>query len=671
MLTESRARRTIPRSWHAFFGRFGGLTEAQARAIEPVAQGHSLVLSAPTASGKTEALVGPLIHRLSDPKDNPPGPRILVICPTRALCNDMHRRIHRPVAKCRWQAAIKTGDSPNLPDAKRPQIVITTPESVDSLLSRKPQRLRSVDALILDELHLLDGDPRGDQLQMLITRLRAIGGDLQVLAASATAADADRLAHHYCGDQALTVRAAGGRDRQIELRLVEAFELSDAADLIRDELDRHKGAKLLVFANRRAEVEWLAAALRDRQAFAHHGSLSRAQRLAAEKGFLNAPSGVCIATMTLELGVDIGDVDRVVLLNPPPNVASFTQRIGRANRRGTTICATGLYSSPFDRQRFEHLLDCARAGRLFPEPLPFRPAIIAQQALSLAFQNRHGWIAASVLHNRLPPGARNLWRRPDCQATLRKMQSEGYLHADSQGRFVPDEPAIQDHRYGRIHAHIADSGEVQVVDEATGRALGTARWTDDDYGRAQSGAEGLLLAGQNRRVTRVRNRQVFVEAGDDPEDAQFLSRSGPRYSFELAQDLAAHLAIPADLLPFIPIGDNEWRVDHYAGTLWSRLLACALRHRHFTVTKISPFTLECRLRRAKLPATIGASESIETAVRDWLTEEKGFRQLLKPLQIGPWKRFVPDDLLSRWVVASLRPDAFADWAAGLTIEEIS
>ncbi len=670
MISESQARSLIPRTWHAFFGRFGGLTEAQACAIEPVSQGTSLVLCAPTASGKTEALLGPLLDRLSALDKNKAGPRVLLICPTRALCNDMHRRIRRPVEQCRWVSDVKTGDSPTLSDTDRPQVVITTPESVDSLLSRQPRALLGVDALFLDELHLLDGDARGDHLRALIWRLKSIRQDLQILGASATAADAERLARNYAGKAAVTIRAGGGRDRQLDIKLREALTLEEAAQLIRTELNDERGTKLLVFANTRAEVEWLSAELSELRAFAHHGSLSKAQRLATEKGFLNAPSGVCVATMTLELGVDIGDVDRVVLLNPPTDVASFTQRIGRGNRRGLRVYATGIYSSPFDRLRFEHMIDCAQEGRLFPEAIAFRPTIIAQQAISLAFQNPKGWISAGVIQKRLPEGVRHRWTPADCRAILNKMKDEGYLHADSQGRFVPDEPARRDYEYGRMHAHISSTGEVEVVDEATGRKIGTARWSDEDYGRGQGGGEGLLLGGQHRKVTRVKDRQVFVEAGDRSEDASFMSRSGPRYSFGLARDLSAHLQIPGDILPFEPRGPKRWRVEHFCGTLGSRLLSAAMRERGFTLKKITPFFAECRLNSGKLPATLGPADRIEKDLNTWLRDGKGYRQLLNPLQAGPWQRFVPDDLLCRWVADCVDVEEFAHWLAGLTIEEV-
>lgn len=667
MIDEATARRRLRYTWHAFLGRFGRLTDTQRVAIEPIADGDSVVLCAPTASGKTEAIVAPLIERYFEPGQTVPGVRILVVCPTRALCNDLHRRTRRPIADCGWSSDIKTGDSPRLSADEPPHVVVTTPESFDSLLSRQPATLKEVDALMLDELHLVDGGPRGDHLLALTHRLRSFRPDLQVCAASATAADSRRLADDYAGPDARVVTAGGNRDRRLQLRLQPAATLPQAAATIADAVDTDPGSKMLVFCNTRAEVEWLSANLDVPRVFAHHGSLAKAERERTERAFLSAPSGACVATMTLELGVDIGDVDRVVLINPPPNVASFTQRVGRSNRREEMIRAIGLYSTSFDRQRFEHMVKCAEDGRLFVERIAFRPTVLTQQAISLAFQNPKGWVSAAALHDRLPPVVRRAWTQRDCAQILQRMRRKDYLHADSRGRYVADEPAERDYRYGRIHAHIDGDGEVEVVDEATGRLIGTAKWSDDDQPRHSSGGSELLLGGKRRKVTRVRDRRVFVEAGESAEDAQFLSRSGPRYSFELARDLADHLGLGDEELGFQPMSNRHWRVEHFFGTVWGQLLATAMRQHGFRVKSVGPFFAECRLPSGTLPEELGSARHIEEDIRTVLDDR--YARFLKPLQAGPWKRFVPDDMLRRWVISCLRPGEFSDQLARFRLVE--
>ena len=669
MITEQTARNRLPTTWHAFFGRFGRLTATQKAAIEPIVGGESVVLCAPTASGKTEAVLGPMIQRLIAKDRGAPGPRVMVICPTRALCNDLHRRVHRPVANCGWTSDIKTGDSPSFSDSNPPDLVVTTPESFDSMLARRPKALRHVEGLMLDELHLLDGQARGDHLRALVSRLKSFpkGDQIQVCAASATAAQADRLARQFAGDDGVVVSAAGERDRNIEPILARAYALEHVVEAVRDEFERRPGSKVLVFANTRKEVEWMAANLDGLRSFAHHGSLSKSERLRTEKQFLNAPSGVCVATMTLELGVDIGDVDRVVLINPPPNVASFTQRIGRGNRRGGAIKTTCLYSSGFDRKRFEHQIQCAEEGRLFPETIAFRPSIIPQQAVSLIFQNPDGWVNAKAVYDRLPDQVQQDWTELDCRAVLDLMREQGYLHADSKGRFVADEPADKDFEYGRIHAHIESNPEVEVVDEATGRTIGTARFNPEERHRVDGEGEALLLGGQHREVTRVRDRQVYVESADLEGEPEFLSRIGPRYSFELARDLAEFMGYGETEIRMVPIGDDRWKMHHFTGSVWGKVLAAVMRRRKFTLKKVGPFFAEVRLKRGDLPVGPGPVQRLEEDVLDWL--EKGYGKLLKRLEVGPWRRFVPDDMLHRWVYDCVRPYKFAEHIARMEFVE--
>ncbi len=671
---EARARRALPHVWHAFFGRFGRLTEAQTAAIEPVAAGESVVLCAATASGKTEALLGPMIERCLARDSKSGRLRVVVVCPTRALCNDFLRRVRRPIQACNWTVDLKSGDDPSFSADNPPDVLVTTPESLDSLLSRQPAGLKHVDALFLDEVHLLAGGARGDHLRALVARLQSFRPDVQIGCASATAAAAEELAVEFAGPTAKVLRVAGGRDRQLAVELEQVITPGDAARAVMRLALAEPGSKVLVFANTRAEVEWLAASLAQvsgLRSFAHHGSLSKPERLRAEKGFLEAPSGVCVATMTLELGIDIGDVDRAVLLNPPPNVASFTQRIGRSNRRGGDIQVTCLYSTEFDRLRFLHLIACAQAGRLFVEPTAFRPSILPQQAVSLMFQNPKGWVSAGALYARLPADVRDLYNEADCQAVLDAMRAAGYLHADARGRFVADEPARRDYRYGRIHAHIAADAEVEVVDEATGRTLGTAKWSRQEQARSEAQGDGLLLGGKQRKVTRVRDQRVFVETDELDEAPSFLTRMGPRYSFALARDLAEFIGLADNEIRLMPTGgtagQKEWRVEHFFGTLWGRLLAAILRDRGFSVVGVGAFHLTARRRGGAFPERLGAPTRIEADVEDYL--KAGYRELQKPLQPGPWARFVPADLLRRWVRECVRPPEFADALADMRLLE--
>ncbi|MFW5966874.1 MAG: DEAD/DEAH box helicase [Persicimonas sp.] len=662
-LDEKRARRLLRHTWHAFFGRFGRLTEAQRAAMEPILDGRSVVLCAPTASGKTEALLGPMVERCAARRPKV-GLQILVICPTRALCNDFYRRIEAPMRACGQPVGIKTGDSPSLSYDEPPRVVVTTPESLDSMLSRRPAVLQHLEGLFLDELHLLDASPRGDHLRALVWRVASFRPDLQVCAASATAADAHRLAEQFAGPDAEVISVSGTRDREIEASFAWCPKMAGAAGVIRGALNDEPGSKLLVYCNTRNEVEYLSTALADERAFAHHGSLAKDERLRTERGFLNASSGVCVATMTLELGIDIGDVDRVVLINPPPNVASFVQRVGRSNRRGGSSRAICIYSTWFDLRRFEHQIACARRGELFPERVYFRPTVFAQQAVSLAYQNPKGWVSADAMHERLPPTVAWRWSGADLDKILEEMRADDYLHADSHGRYVPDEPAKEAFEYGLIHTHIEEDGEIEVVDEATGRTIGTAAFSPEERARSPKkdpGKRGILLAGRERDITRVRDGRVFVESRDLDSEPQFLSRRGPRYSYELARDLAEFIGLAEDEIRLVQVSNRSWEVWHFFGTIWGLVLEQCLERLGFDTRRTGPFKTKAFRSQGKPPESLGSRTRLEDEVDGYI--RAAHDNLQRKLQPGPWRRHVPDELLHAWVNECARPVAFAEAAA--------
>ena len=161
-------RHRLPNTWNAFFARFGKLRPIQLAAIPEILKGSNVLITAPTAGGKTEAVAAPLCERLKAERWT--GLSILLVTPTRALVNDLFHRLEKPCHDIGVALARKTGDHP-LPEHSSEQFVITTPESLESLLTRNRERLARVRAIVMDEVHLLDGTPRGDQLRFILRRL--------------------------------------------------------------------------------------------------------------------------------------------------------------------------------------------------------------------------------------------------------------------------------------------------------------------------------------------------------------------------------------------------------------------------------------------------------------------------------------------------------------------
>ncbi len=218
-------------TWSPFFGRFGNFTPIQLQAIPPILQGQDTLVIAATASGKTEAVVAPLLERLLQKGPIEPGLlRILYICPTRALVRDLVERLQTPLENLGISLALKTGDTGPVAAANPATLLITTPESTDSLLTRIPRLFIPLQAIVLDEIHLFDRTPRGDHLRCLLNRIERIRTyaqpdtpPAQRIALSATVPDPAGVAARYLHDG---VVVKDGRGRTLNATLISPCMVS-------------------------------------------------------------------------------------------------------------------------------------------------------------------------------------------------------------------------------------------------------------------------------------------------------------------------------------------------------------------------------------------------------------------------------------------------------------
>ena len=164
----------LPRTWSPFFARHGAFTPAQLAAIPPLLDGANVMLCAPTASGKTEAALAPLIERHLPPARSEPRLALLYLLPTRALIADIANRLDAPLDRLRVRLAVKTRDLDSFDPQRPADLLLTTPESLDALLAIRPKTLLHVAGVVLDELHVLDGSARGDQLRVVLNRLHQV-----------------------------------------------------------------------------------------------------------------------------------------------------------------------------------------------------------------------------------------------------------------------------------------------------------------------------------------------------------------------------------------------------------------------------------------------------------------------------------------------------------------
>jgi ATP-dependent Lhr-like helicase len=319
-LQTAEIRRRLSHTWTAFFSRFGRLTEVQRRTIPLVLERFSLTVSAPTATGKTEAIVAPLaeLHKMHRWQ----GLAVLYIVPTKALANDILSRISEPLADIGISLALKHGDKPQLSIRALPDWLVTTPESLDSILCRKPKAVQDIEAIILDEIHLLDCTYRGDQLRILLKRLAQLraGFKPQVCLISATLGNPQTVGARYT-ELCQTVAVSGSR--RIEFDKIRSWTA------LLQLAKKKSWTKILVFCNMRETVEAVAdhltALWKPYPVVVHHGSLSRSVRLEAETVMKEARIAVCVATSTLEVGIDIGNIDAVVLAEVPFSLSTVSR----------------------------------------------------------------------------------------------------------------------------------------------------------------------------------------------------------------------------------------------------------------------------------------------------------------------------------------------------------
>lgn len=375
------------------------LRPVQEMAIDAVLDGANLLVLAPTAGGKTEAVFFPLISEaLVRPWD---GLAALYVSPIRALLNNQRERLERYYGLVGRRVEVWHGDV--LASAKRriltepPDCLLTTPESLEAMLVSASighgRLFAHVRAIVVDEVHAFASGDRGWHLLALVQRIsRLAGRDLLRIGLSATVGNAPELLEW--------LSAGSDRPRRLiqppsvpepEPKVVLDYvgHIENAATVI---AALHRGEKRLVFCDSRARVERLGAELRLREVetFVAHSSLGAEERRSAEQAFAQGRDCVIVATSALELGLDIGDLDRVIQIDAPGTVSSFLQRMGRTGRRpGKARNATFLATSDDGLLRAAGLLSLWRSGSVEPAVPPPRPLhILAQQLLALTLQER-------------------------------------------------------------------------------------------------------------------------------------------------------------------------------------------------------------------------------------------------------------------------------------------
>jgi ATP-dependent Lhr-like helicase len=508
-----------------------GLREVQESCIEPVLAGQNIIIQAQTAGGKTEAAFFPLISRMLTERWQPLS--ILYLSPLKALINNQEARLRGYFqlvghVAASWHGDVPEGDKKRL-RANPPSCLLTTPESLEGMLigtsTDKVRMFANLKAVVIDEVHAFAGDDRGWHLLSVLSRLSVLAGrPLQRLGLSATVGNPQELADWLnVGVQAPhpVIRPTGSTPVIPDVQLDFVGSPANAAKVISL---LHRGEKRLVFTDSRARAEEVGALLQGAgvRAFVTHSSLSKDVRTQTERAFAEEKDCVIVATSALELGIDIGDLDRVIQIDAPTRVASFLQRMGRTGRRnGTVPNCLFLATSEDGLERAAgliHLWETGHVEPVIPPPLPYH--LLAQQMMALALQTgglkRDDW-SRWLAH---VPGMLQL-PAEDIAVLTEYLVSSG-IFRDDHGLLWFDEAGEK--TFGRKHflELVSVFTSQPVLEVLHGRSvlatLDQLTFSIDNGMAIQQGRPTILtLGGRHWAVTEVdwKRRQVFVKHAPD------------------------------------------------------------------------------------------------------------------------------------------------------------
>lgn len=390
--------RLHPHMQHAIVHDLGwrSLRPVQELTIEAVLDGANAVVLAPTAGGKTEASMFPVLSRIL--AEDPPPVAALYVCPIRALLNNQEERIGSyarmvGLSAFKWHGDVSDSRKRSF-RASPSHILMTTPESLEVMMisERTDARalLAGLQTVVIDEVHAFAGDDRGAHLAALLERIvQFIGRDLQRIGLSATVGNPHVIGQWLQGSSARPFRLVdppkGPPSR--DLTVDSCLDLDEAA---RGIAQLGRGKKSLVFVESRARAEKVAQALAGTgvEVFIHHSSVSRAEREHAELQFAHGQNTAIVCTATMELGIDVGDLDQVLQVDAPATVASLLQRVGRTGRReGRRANCTFFCLNPESVLQAVAMARLANAGWVEDvRPAEHAVHILAHQVMALSLQ---------------------------------------------------------------------------------------------------------------------------------------------------------------------------------------------------------------------------------------------------------------------------------------------
>jgi ATP-dependent Lhr-like helicase len=578
---------------------FASPTAAQAEAWPAIQAGQDVLIAAPTGSGKTLAAflaaIDGLVRqglngRLRDET------QVVYVSPLKALSNDIQRNLEAPLAGIREilraqglpdvdiRAWVRTGDTPpgerERMRRRPPHIVVTTPESLYILLGSQSGRamLATTRTVIVDEIHALAPNKRGAHLALSLERLAALCGDrLLRIGLSATQKPIEAVARFLVGAATDGAPRAAckiidtGHRRVRDLALevpsspLEAVMSGEVWEQVYDRLaeliEAHRTTLIFVNTRRMAEraTRQLSERLGEQQVTAHHGSLAKEQRLDAEQRLKRGSLKALVATASLELGIDIGEVDLVCQLGSPRSIANFLQRVGRSGHAVEGMPKGRLF--PLSRDELVEcaaLLDSVGRGELDRLTIPEQPLDVLAQQITAEVAARE-WNEDELYALVRRAGPYRALARADFAAVM-SMLAEGFsTRRGRRGALIHHDAVnhvLRSRRGARLTAltnggTIPDTADYQVLLEPENHIIGTV---NEDFAVESLAGDVFQLGNNSYRIIRVERGTVRVEdahgiapnipfwLGEAPGRTDELSQSVSRLRAEVATQLATDSA---------------------------------------------------------------------------------------------------------------------------------
>ncbi|MEM1581998.1 MAG: DEAD/DEAH box helicase [Candidatus Bathyarchaeia archaeon] len=547
---------------------FKSPTEPQSKVIPKILEGKNVLLISPTASGKTEAAVLPILNMLIQMPKREPGIKVLYITPLRALNRDMLERLEWWCNNLDVKLAVRHGDTDANERSKQarspPDMLITTPETLQSILSGWIMRrhLQSIRWVVVDEVHELADSKRGSQLALALERLRAITSkDFQIVGLSATIGTPERVAQFLVGNdrpiEIVRVPVARlmrlhilypkpeAQDYELSSILFTHPEVAARLRIMRQLIEKHNS--VLLFTNTRTISEILASRFKiwdvNFPISIHHGSLAKPSRIAAERGLKGGDLRGLVCTSSLELGIDVGRIDLVIQYMSPRQVTRLIQRVGRSGHRIGRM-ANGVIITMDSDDALEAMVIGRKAymEELEPVDIPEKPFdVLAHQiAAFLMKRKRLEFNEIYEVYKKAYP-YRDL-TMDDIRRVLEYMHNRfprlAWVSFEDGVILKPRRTKALFEYFFENLSMIPDEKHYLVIDKETDTAVGLL----DEAFVAEYGKPGVkfIIRGSPWKIVGVDEDKIHVKPVDDPTGAipSWVGEEIP-VPFEVAQEVGA------------------------------------------------------------------------------------------------------------------------------------